>query len=228
MAPFYPEFPCLLSIEKVKNESDFFEKKEADVSNIPIDFTDSLEISYNEITDKPIKMFDIDSCGNILICFKNGSANVYSEDLTYQYSVSYCSNQSSSIFFDSEQMVILLDKSDILVYLNEEREIDKCYRFENTFDNAERYEILQNQHTINYNDYTYVLNNNLLRSELIQIHDNQKSELVYSSNSTFLNMLEGLGIIAAFLVSLVIIVILIEWKSVFKFIKNLYLSRRNC
>ncbi len=201
-----------------------FEMNEISISKIPSDFKESLDVSYSEITDKTIKLFDVDTKGNIIICFEDGSANIYNYNLEYCYSISYFSHQSSSVFFDNDAIAILLDRSDILVCLDENNEISKTYEIINSFDNSKAYQNIKNRQTINYDNYSYVLDKNLLKCQLIRVESNGRRESVYSANSKFVNALKILVIILGFILALMMMLLIIEWKNVFSVIKRMHLT----
>ena len=115
---------------------DVFEKSELSCSDVPTSFVDSLKISDVERKNKSIKMFDVSENGQILICFNDGSANVYSEDTSFKYSFSYKtrSNQSSSVFWERENIVVFLDRSDLLIAINDRMEIINVYKYINNID----------------------------------------------------------------------------------------------
>lgn len=211
-----------LSFSNRENDSIFEKMAEMSNSSIPKTFMDSFDVSDSEKNGKQIKMFDVSNNGDILVCFHDGSANVYNENLEFDFSISYstASMQSSSIFWDKDNIVIFLDRSDILVYLDEDHEILKSYKIPNTFENAEIYHNIMNQRVINYNDYTYTLKRNLLECKLIRTESNGQSELVYSANSTFVNALEILAILLVCISALVLIVMIIEWKHILSVIKK--------
>ncbi|MDE6087606.1 MAG: hypothetical protein K2G25_04400, partial [Oscillospiraceae bacterium] len=107
-----------------------FDMDEISYSQIFLDFQNTMHISDHEILYQDIQTFDISKNGDILICFTDGTFNIYDSSLNYQYSGIFRldNRQFTVAFWYQDHVCIYFARGEKMILLNEKGQIEKAYQ----------------------------------------------------------------------------------------------------
>ena len=157
-----------------------FDMDEISYSQMFLDFQNTMHISDHEILYQDIQTFDISKNGDILICFTDGTFNIYDSSLNYQYSGIFRLNtqQFTVAFWYQDHVCIYFARGEKMILLNEKGQIEKAYQLENTAKNSQIYRNFCRNRYYSTSEYDYLLKNTFYETSLIQKDKKTGNEVI--------------------------------------------------
>ncbi|MDE7120934.1 MAG: hypothetical protein K2O42_02100 [Oscillospiraceae bacterium] len=166
---------CIVSMLQnmfVSAINETFDMDEISYSQMFLDFQNTMHTSDDEIIDHEIQTFDIAENGDILICFTDGTFNIYDSNSNFNYKYSGIfrleNSQFTVAFWYQDHVCIYFARGEKIILLNAKGEIEKAYQLKSTVENSKIYREFMHKGHYSTSEYDYLLKRTFYETSLIQ------------------------------------------------------------